>query len=123
MNKPVYLSLLMLSISKIVSSGMIAQSRNMEKRQSSSTWIQRALKTEDVYVDIAKDVEARFGTSNFELKRPLLSEKKKTYSVNGELDGKIMIESVALRLKTNSYLIGNGDTNRKANITKKYVIK
>ena len=77
MYKPVYLRLLMLSISKIVSSGMITQSRNMEKRQSSSTWIQRALKTEDVYVDIAKDVEARFGTSNFELKRPLLSEKNK----------------------------------------------
>ena len=49
--------------------------------------------------------------------------KIKTYSVNGELVGKIMIESVALRLKTNSYLIGNGDTNRKANVTKKYVIK
>ena len=29
------------------------------------------IKTEDIYSDIAKDVETRFGTSNYELDRPL----------------------------------------------------
>ena len=29
------------------------------------------LKTENIYVDIAKDIEARFHTSNYELERPL----------------------------------------------------
>ena len=30
------------------------------------------MKTEDIYTDIAKDVEARFDTSNYELNRQLL---------------------------------------------------
>ena len=34
------------------------------------------LKTEDIYNDIAKDVEAIFHTSNFELDRPLPKRKK-----------------------------------------------
>ena len=29
------------------------------------------IKTEDIYVDIAKDVETRFDTPNYELERPL----------------------------------------------------
>ena len=35
------------------------------------------VKAEDIYKDIAEDVEARFDTSNFELDRPLLKEKNK----------------------------------------------
>ena len=35
------------------------------------------IKTGDIYVDIAKDVEARFDTSNYELDRPLLKGKTK----------------------------------------------
>ena len=33
------------------------------------------IKTEDIYVDIAKDVEARFGSSNSEVERPLPKDK------------------------------------------------
>ena len=29
------------------------------------------VKTDDIYKDIAEDVETRFGTSNFEIDRPL----------------------------------------------------
>ena len=29
------------------------------------------IKTEDIYVDIAKDVETRFDSSNYEVERPL----------------------------------------------------
>ena len=32
------------------------------------------VKTDDIYKDIAEDVEPRFGTSNFELDRPFLKE-------------------------------------------------
>ena len=35
------------------------------------------IKTEDIYVDIAKDDEKRFDTSDYELKRPLPSRKNK----------------------------------------------
>ena len=35
------------------------------------------IKTEDIYVDIAKDVETRFDTSNYELETPLPKGKNK----------------------------------------------
>ena len=34
------------------------------------------IKTEDIFVDIAKDVEARFDTSHYELETPLPRGKK-----------------------------------------------
>ena len=34
------------------------------------------IKTENIYVDIAKDIATRFYTSNYELKRPLRNGKK-----------------------------------------------
>ena len=34
-------------------------------------------KTDDIYKDIAQDVETRFDTSNYELDRPLLKGKSK----------------------------------------------
>ena len=49
------------------------------------------IKTEDVYKDIADDVEERFDTSNYEINRPLLIGKNKN------VIGKIMTEFVALR--------------------------
>ena len=39
------------------------------------------INTENIYVDIAKDAEARFDTSNYELDTPLPKEKNKI--VNG----------------------------------------
>ena len=39
------------------------------------------IKTDDIYEDIAKDVETRFDTSNFEIDRPLPKVlRAKTYS-------------------------------------------
>ena len=40
-------------------------------------WIYIQHKTEDSYVDIAKYVETRFDTSNYELERPLPRGKNK----------------------------------------------
>lgn len=38
------------------------------------------VESEDVYEDLAGDVEQRFDTSNYEVKRPPLIEKAKNYS-------------------------------------------
>ena len=35
------------------------------------------IKTENTYVDITKDVQKRFGTSNYESERPLIRGKNK----------------------------------------------
>ena len=43
--------------------------------------------------------------------------------MNDELGGKIMTEFVALRPKTYSYLIDDGESDKKAKGTKKCVIK
>ena len=41
------------------------------------------IKTEDVYIAIAKDVETRFNTSNYELERQLPRQKKmKSFQIN-----------------------------------------
>ena len=48
------------------------------------------IKTEDTYSDSAKDVEARFDTSNYESDRPLPRGKNKVIGLmKDELDGKI----------------------------------
>ena len=65
------------------------------------------IKTEAFYEDIADDVEKTYDASNYEVIRPL--PKGKNNEVIGlmkdELGGKIIIEFVALRLKTYYYLI------------------
>ena len=43
--------------------------------------------------------------------------------MKNELGEKIMAEFVALRQKTSSYLIDDGDNDKKAKVTKKCVIK
>ena len=83
------------------------------------------IKTNDFYKDIANDVDKRFNTSNYEVNRPLPTEKNK--KVNGlmkdELGAKIITEFVTLRPKTYSYLTDDGKEDKKAKGTKKCVIK
>ena len=83
------------------------------------------IKTEDFYEDIAHDVEKRFDTSNYEVNRPLPKGKNKKVIglMKDELGGKIMTEFAALRLKTYSYLMDDGNSDKKAKGTKKCVIK
>ena len=81
-------------------------------------------KIEDIYLDIAKDVENRFDTSNDELDRPLpIGKNKKVIGLmKNELCGKI-IEFAALRPNTYSYLADNNDEDEKAKDTRKCVTK
>ena len=83
------------------------------------------MKTDDIYKDIAEDVERRFDTSNFEMDRPIPKEKNKKVLglMKGELGGKIIKEFVGLRAKTYSYLRDNIDEDRKVKGTKTCVIK
>ena len=72
-------------------------------------------KTEDIYADIAKDVEARSDTSNYELDWPFPKGKnqKAIGLMKDELVGIIEKEFSALKPKTYSYSKGNNDGDKK----------
>ena len=59
------------------------------------------IKTDDIYKDIAKDVETRFDTSHYELVRPLpkAKNKKRIWLMKDELAEKIMVKFFELRAK------------------------
>ena len=110
MNKLVYLGLLILELSKILmyelwydflkpKYGKKAKLCYMD-RDGFIVYIKR----DDIYKDIAEDVEARFDTSNYQLERPLPNgENKKVIGLmKDELGRKIMIEFAGLRVKTYS---------------------
>ena len=131
MNKPIYLGLSILEISKILMyefwyDYMKPKYGNDVKLcyMDTDSFIMN-IQTNDFYKDIASDVENRFDTSNYEVKRPLPTGKNK--KVNGlmkdELGGKIIMEFVSLRPKTYSFLTDDGKENKKAKGTKKCVIK
>ena len=83
------------------------------------------IKTDDIYKDIAEDVESRFEPSNYELDRPLpkIKNKKVIGLMKDESGGIILTKFVGLRAKTYSYLIDNGSEDKKGKDTKKCVIK
>ena len=68
------------------------------------------IKINDIYKDIAEDIETRFDTSKYELDRPLPKGKNKKVIglMKDELGGKIIKKFVRLRAKTYSYLIDDG---------------
>ena len=84
------------------------------------------IKIEDLYKDIANDVEKRFDTSNYKVNRPLrITWKNKNVIglMKDELGGKIMTEFVALRPETYSYLTDDCEEDKKTKGTKKCIIK
>ena len=68
------------------------------------------------HLDIAKDVETRFDTSNDELYRhmPKGKNKKGIGLMKDALGGKIMTEFAALRPKPDSHLLDDGDEDKNA---------
>ena len=110
-NKPIYLGLSILDISKILMYKFWYD--YMEPKYGNDVKLCYMgtdsfvinIKTEDFYKDIANDVEKRFNTSNYEVNRPLPTEKnKKVIGLKkDELGGKIITEFVTLRPKTYSY--------------------
>ena len=77
------------------------------------------IKTDDIYKDIAEDVETRFDSSNYELDRPLpkKNNKKLIGLTKDELRGKIKTKFIGLRAKTYSYLIDEDSKDKNAKDT------
>ena len=59
------------------------------------------IKSEDIYIDVAKDVETRFGTSSYELRRSLPNVIRLMYD---ELGVETLIVFAEMRTKRHSYL-------------------
>ena len=83
------------------------------------------VKTNNIYKDFAEDVETRSDTSNFELDNSLPKGKNKKVIglMKDELRGQIMEGFVKLRAKIYSYLKDDNEEDKKAQDTKKCVIK
>ena len=110
MNKPVYLGLLILEITKALIYEFWYDymkpkySDNVKLCYMDTDSFIMHIKTEDFYKDIANDVEKRLDTSDYEVNRPLSTGKNKKVIglTKDKLGGKIMTEFVALRPKTYS---------------------
>ena len=131
MNKPIYLGLSVLEISKILMYEFWYDymkpkyNDNVRLCYMDTDSFVMHIKTNDFYKDIASDVENRFDTSNYEVNRPLPTGKNKKVIglMKDELGGKIITEFVTLRPKTYSFLTGDGKEDKKAKGTKKCIIK
>ena len=131
MNKPIYLGLSILEISKIIIyefwyDCIKRKYGDMVKLCYTDTdSLFMTIKTKDFYKDIAQDVQERFDTSNYSVDRPLPKGKnKKVISLmKDELGGGIITEFVALRSKTYSYKTDEFIEMKKVKGTKKCIIK
>ena len=130
MNKPTYLGLSILNISKILMyefwyDYMKQKYNNVKLCYMDTDSFVMNIKTEDFYKDIANDVDKRSDTSNYEVNRPLPTGKNKKFIglMKDELGGKIITELVTLRPKTYSYLTDDGKEYKKAKGTKTCIIK
>ena len=122
MNKPVYLGMLILDISKTLMYKIwydYIKPKYQDRAKlcyvdTDSFFIH--IITEDSYKDIANVVEKWFGTSNYdEDKRPLpIGKNKQVISLfKDELGGRIMIEFVGLRSKTHAYSMDDSSKHKK----------
>ena len=130
MNKPIYLGLSILDISKILMYEFwydYMEPKYNDKVKlcymDTDSFIM-GIKTNDFYKDIANDVDKRSDTSNYEVNRPLPTGKNKKVIglMKDELRGKIITEFVTLRPETYSYLTDDGKEDKKAKGTKKCVV-
>ena len=126
MNKPVYLGLSILEISKTLMYEFwyyyfkLKCRRNARLCYMDTDSFIMYIKIEDAYEDIANDVEKKLNASNYAIEKPLKIGKNKNVigPMKDVLGGTIMTESVGLRPKTYSYLIDDGSGDKKAKSTK-----
>ena len=131
MNKPIYLGLSILEISKMLMYELWYDymkpkyNGNVKLCYMNMESFIMNIKTNDFYKDITGDIENRFDTSNYEANRPLPTGKNKKIIdlIKDELGGKIITEFVTLRPETYSFLTDDGKEDKKAKGTKKCVIK
>ena len=73
------------------------------------------IKTDDIFKDIAEDVETRFDISNYELDHCLKEKNRKVIGlIKEEFGGEIIIKFVVLTAKAYTYLIEDGSEDTKA---------
>ena len=131
MNKPIYLGLSILDISKILLYEFWYDylrpkyGNDVKLCYMDTDSFVMNIKIEDFYKDIANDVQKRFDMSNYEVDRPLptVKNKKVIGLMKDELGGRIMTEFISLRPKAYTYLTDDGKEDKKAKGTKKCVIK
>ena len=131
MNKPIYLGLSILEISKTLMYEFWYDymkpkyNDNVKLCYMDTDSFIMNVKRNDFYKDISNDVENRFDTSNYEVNRPLPTGKNKKIIglMKDELGGQIITEFVTLRPKTYSFVTDDGKEDKKTKGTKKCLIK
>ena len=131
MSKPIYLGFSTLEISKTLMyefwydymKAKYAERAKLYYTETDSFIIRS--ETQDVYEDIAPDVDKWFDTSNYIIDRPLPMGKNKKVlcRFKDELGGRIMTEFVGLRPKTYFFLIDDFQEKKKNKGTKKFLVK
>ena len=119
MNKPLYLGLSILEISKTLMSEFwydyikLKYQNNVKLCYMDTDSFIIYNNTEDFYEDIADDGKRRFDSSNYEFDRPLHTgkNKKSVGLMKNKLGGKIMTKFVALTPKTYSYIMDDSGTH------------
>ena len=130
MNKPIYLGLSILDISKITMYEFWYDYVKIKYEDKTRLCYMDTdsfvvnIKTKDFYKDIAENVKERFDTSNYTFDRPLPTgvNKKVIGLMKDELGGDIYSEFVALRPKAYSYITNDFIEMKKAKGTKKCVV-
>ena len=131
MNKPLYLAMSILDISKtLMYEFWYVKPKYNDKAKlcymDTDSFVINIF-TEDVFEEINNDVERWFDTSNYDKndKRPIqIGVNKKVIGMfKDELDGKIMKEFCALRAKTYTYLMDDDSENKKAKGVKRCIVK
>ena len=130
MNKPIYLGLSILDISKITMYEFwydYVKIKYQDKARlcymDTDSFVVN-IKTKDFHKDVSQDVTKRLDTSNYTFDRPLPTgiNKKVIGLMKDELGGDIITEFVALRPKAYSYITNNFIEMKKAKGTKKCIV-
>ena len=132
MNKPVYLSQVILDLSKIVMyefhyDCMKPKFKDPQLCYMDTDSLISNIKTEDFYENSVDDVEEMFDTSGYDKKDtgplPIRKNKKVIGLMKDELGGAIMTEFMALRPKLYSYKKLDGAEDKKCKGIKKCIVK
>ena len=133
MNKPVYLGMCILDLSKIIMYDFhynYIKSKYADKAKllfTDTDSLMYEIETEDFYKDIAGDVKDKFDTSDYPENHPSgipTGENKKVLGMmKDEVAGKIIKEFVGLRSKLYSFVMDDGGETKKCKGIKKQVVE
>ena len=133
MNKPVYLGMCILDLSKTIMYDFhynYIKSKYADKAKllfTDTDSLMYEIETEDFYKDIAGDVKGKFDTSDYPENHPSgipTGENKKVLGMmKDEAAGKIIKEFVGLRSKLYSFVMDDGGETKKCKGIKKQVVE